>query len=94
MKGYRISLDSLLDEIAHEVKATGEPRAATIQGWNHDLILDRLEARGARFVDGRPSFDTEVAYARNGEGRWVVETWRTEPNPRSVVIHAPDGFRQ
>lgn len=31
--------------------------------------------------------------ARNGEGKWVVETWRTEPNPRSVVIHAPTGPR-
>ena len=93
MERRQTTVDSLLDELARESKAAGEPLAATIQGWNHDIIIDRLKARGVRFVEGRPSFDTEVAYARNREGKWVVETWRTEPNPRSVVLHAPSSFR-
>lgn len=93
MERHQTTVDSLLDELARESKATGEPLAATVLGWNHDIIIDRLKARGVGFVKGRPSFDTEVAYARNREGKWVVETWRTEPNPRSVVIHAPAGGR-
>lgn len=93
MEGHQASIDSLLDELAHKAKAEGIPLAADVPGWNHDIILDRLEARGARFEYGRPSFETEVAYARNREGKWVVETWRTDPNPRSVVIHAPSRGR-
>ena len=83
----------LIRELPQASKNTGKPMALTIPGWKHDLIEKKLRSRGVVFIKNTQEAGSEVAYGRNKEGRWVIETQRFSPTPHSVVLFDPKPHR-
>ena len=83
------SLEYLINSLPAHAQKAGEPLAVAIPGWKHDLITDRLKRRGVVFENRSPFGPETDAEGFNKEGRWIVQTDRLGPHPRSVILFDP-----
>lgn len=84
------AIDSLIQSLKDNATRVRQPLAASIPGWMHDLITERLKGRGVVFTMKNkygPNSDEE---GHNEEGRWIVKTERFS-NPHSVILFQPVG---